>query len=197
MSWIKYQTHLHECPEVVRLASGLHTDVYGITGRLMKLWAWATQHSTDGKVNVGADWIDEYVSMPGFASAMMAAGWLQIDADSVTFPLWDRHLSNGAKSRAMDAERKKVSRKCPDANRTKFGPDKRREEKSTKTNPPKSPPAGGDLQPEKLGDERPRRKTKGEKRRDRRDASQFANVGEIPVYADDGETPDAPDVRVP
>jgi hypothetical protein len=130
MDWIKYRTNLTDAPEVIRMAAQLHADAYAITGRLMKLWSWATDHTADGHVvGVTRDWVDCHVHMSGFASAMIAAGWLVESETGLSFPNWDRHLSDGAKSRALATERKRASRICHGDSVTKAGPEKRREEK--------------------------------------------------------------------
>jgi hypothetical protein len=124
------------------MATGLKIDAFAVTGRLMKLWSWATNHSTDGRV-VGLDaaWIDRYVQQPGFAKAMMREDWLRVHDDSIEFTDWDRHLSNGAKARALDAERKKASRLRPAENRTRPGPDKTREDKTREQDKQQQAPA--------------------------------------------------------
>lgn len=145
MAWIKYTTTLHDSPRVVRMSDALECDVYAITGRLMKLWTWASDHTSDGNaVGVSKSFVDRYVGFPGFADAMIVVGWLVQTSGGIVFPEWDKHLSNGAKSRAIDSERKKVSRFCPDSNRTELGLDKRREDKrrtkdkKTEAAPPRS-----------------------------------------------------------
>jgi hypothetical protein len=60
--------------------------------------------------------------------------WIEVVGGGLRFINWDRHNGKSSKARALDTEKKrrqrKMSRKCPDANGTKTGPEKRREEKS-------------------------------------------------------------------
>ena len=134
--WIKMRTNLAEDPAVVRLASGLNLDRFSIVGRLHKIWSWANEHSIDGlDVPVDAQFLDSLVATPGFADQLRRAGWLSGRDGGLTFPSFLRHNGESAKSRAMDANRKKrvrkASGKCPDENRTESGPEKRREERDT------------------------------------------------------------------
>ena len=133
--WIKMRTNLDTDPAVVRISSGLNTDRFSVVGRLHKIWSWANEHLTDGQdVPIDSEFLDCLVETPGFSEQMRRVGWLSGRDGSLGFPSFDRHNGSSAKQRAMDSQRKKtvrkVSEKCPDANRTKTGPEKRREEKS-------------------------------------------------------------------
>lgn len=135
--WIKMRTNLSTDPAVVRMASGLSLDRFGIVGRLHTIWSWANEHLTDGcDVPVDAEFLDSLVATPGFSAEMRRVGWLTGRDGCLSFPAFERHNGNSAKSRAMDSLRKKrvrtESEKCPDNNRTKRGLEKRREEKSIK-----------------------------------------------------------------
>jgi hypothetical protein len=140
--WIKMRINLPEDPDVVRIASGLKLDRFGIVGRLHKIWAWADEHSVDGQnVPVDADFLDSLVATPGFSQQLRHVGWLSGRDGSLNFPNFLRHNGESAKQRALDAARKKRTRtasgkmsgKCPDDNRTKLGPEERREEYTPKS----------------------------------------------------------------
>lgn len=136
--WIKMRTNLDTDPAVVRIASGLKTDRYSVVGRLHKLWSWANEHLTDGQdVPVDSEFLDALLETPGFSEQLRRVGWLSGRDGNLCFPSFDRHNGASAKQRALDALRKKSARetseKCPDANRTKTGLEKRREEKSNNT----------------------------------------------------------------
>ena len=152
MAWIKYTTTLHDCPEVVRMAETLGAEVYSITGRLMKLWTWATDHTTNGDARgVTKAFLDRHVEMPGFSDAMISVGWLTANAKGVTFPKWESHLSNGAKARALTQNRNKSLRSRDAASVTEASPDKRREEKrrsKDKKTSAASPQLFGEPEPE-------------------------------------------------
>jgi len=152
--WIKMRTNLDTDPAVVRIASGLKTDRYSVVGRLHKIWSWANEHLTDGQdVPVDAEFLDSLVETPGFSAELRRVGWLSGRDGSLIFPGFDRHNGASAKARAQDAIRKRsvrdLSEKCPPDNRTKPGPEKRREEESinevskdTSSDEQSSPPTG-------------------------------------------------------
>jgi len=132
--WIKMRTNLDTDPAVVRISSGLKTDRFSVVGRLHKIWAWANEHLSDGQdVPIDAEFLDCLVETPGFSAELRSVGWLSGRDGSLSFPHFERHNGASAKARAQDADRKKVARevsgKCPGANRTKTGPEERREEK--------------------------------------------------------------------
>jgi hypothetical protein len=132
--WIKMRTNLDTDPAVVRIASGLKTDRFTVVGRLHKIWAWANEHLTDGRdVPIDSEFLDALVESPGFSEQLRRVGWLTGRDGSLCFPSFERHNGASAKQRALDAARKKSVRKMsgkrPDTNRTKSGPEERREEK--------------------------------------------------------------------
>lgn len=135
--WIQMRMDLAEDPAVIAMSDRLGLDEFSIVGRLHRLWSWASAHTKDGRANVTEKFIDKVVTHSGFAHAMQDVGWLEITESHVVFVRWNRHNSKSAKQRAMDARRKKRVRKmsgsqpdkCPDGNRTKTGPEKRRGEK--------------------------------------------------------------------
>jgi hypothetical protein len=144
--WIKMRTNLDTDPAVVRISSGLNLDRFAVVGRLHRIWSWANEHLTDGvDVPIDSAFLDTLVEFSGFADQLRHVGWLSGRDGSLCFPGFLRHNGASAKTRALDAERKrserknvrKVSGKCPDSNRTESGPEKRREEKSNTPN--KSP----------------------------------------------------------
>ena len=130
MAWLKMNTTLRDEPEVIQMARDLDMSEYAIVGLWHTLWSWATDHLADGIAKgVTLDWVDRYLQTPGFGDAAVACGWLQVTSTSIVFPKWERHLSEGAKSRFLASERKKVSRFRHATSVTETGPEKRREEK--------------------------------------------------------------------
>lgn len=133
--WIKMRTNLDTDPAVVRISSGLKMDRFAIVGRLHRVWAWANEHLTDGNdVPIDSAFLDSLVECPGFAEAMRRVGWLAGRDGFLCFPRFERHNGASAKSRAMDALRKRNVRQMsvsePDKNRTRE--EKSREEKNIK-----------------------------------------------------------------
>lgn len=137
-------------PAVRAIARELKIDVFGVVGRLHALWSWADEHANNGEIPFGEpNDVDVLVGMKGFASALVRVGWLDISTDSILFPNFDRHNGASAKKRALDTERKRLSRNqqdteiCPpsvrdlsasETDKSVTREEKRREEKSnTKT----------------------------------------------------------------
>ena len=137
--WIKMRVDLRTDPGVIVICEMTDLDEDSVVGKLHRIWSWAdTQVSRSGHaVGVTQKWIDRYLGVEGFAIALVKAGWLRADDDGISFPNFDRHMSQTAKERALAARRKVTqrSRSCHGASVTKTGPEKRRED----INPPKSP----------------------------------------------------------
>lgn len=143
--WIKMRTRLADDPAVISISLELGLDRDTVVGKLHRLWSWATDQLADGyAAGVTESYIDAHVGVIGFARAMKSAGWLTLKARSVSFPGWEKHLSQGAKQRSLAAKR--VSdmrlRKCNAAIVTKSLPEKEKEYKY-----PPNPPKGGDERP--------------------------------------------------
>ena len=153
MSWIKMRTELSEDPAVVRIAQAVELDVYAVVGRLHRVWSWADTHTADGSIEgVSAEWLDELIQSPGFAAAMIEAGWLKATRRGLQFPRFDRHNGQSAKARALAARRQQQSRSRHGANVTSRGErdksatrgEKRREEeKRARPDDAAAAPAGG------------------------------------------------------
>lgn len=104
--WIKYTTELPDKNEVIGMAARLNVDELDVTGRLMHIWAWADQATEDGNApSVTKTFIDRRARMSGFADAMIAEGWLQVENGTVRFPNFERHNSQTAKRRALTLRR--------------------------------------------------------------------------------------------
>lgn len=154
--WIKMRSNLHEdpdvvaiasltsgfCPDSVRVMSAQCPEIFLTVGRLHRIWAWANEHSTDGKkVQVPLSFLDGLAACPGFAQAMVDVHWLSTDGKTVSFLRFDRHNGQSAKARAMDSARKKSVRrtsgskpdKCPQNVRMQTGQksDQRRDRQTT------------------------------------------------------------------
>ena len=78
--WLKVRLDLHDDPAVIAIASAIGLDEDGVVGKLVRLWAWANRQTIDGNApGVTEMWVDRYVSAPGFAKAMVDAGWLAFE----------------------------------------------------------------------------------------------------------------------
>ena len=155
--WVKLRLDLHDDPATIGIAAALGMAEDMVVGKLHRAWGWANRHTFDGNASgVTAAWLDRYVCTPGFAQAMCAVGWLVDEPGGIVFPRFDRHNSEGAKQRALTAQRVAEHRQREEraaksnASRVTAGvtpplpdalPEKRREEKSKQTLPPPPPEA--------------------------------------------------------
>jgi hypothetical protein len=139
------RTRLRDDPAVIIIAKAMNIDRDAVVGKLHAVWAWATDQLSDGRASVALlSHIDDVARATGFAQAMSEAGWLSVNDDAIEFPHWERHLSEGAKHRALNTERQRVirSQNCRASVAQKARPEKRREEK--KNTPPQAASGGGD-----------------------------------------------------
>lgn len=141
--WIKMRKELAQDVAVIVMCDKLGLDEFGVVGRLHAVWAWA-----DGQIAAGDDgnahgvtkaFLDRYVGAPGFADAMVAAGWLEVTADGLRFPNFERHNTQTAKTRGLTAIRaaackakgnaEVTPKALPNAHPPYLTEEKRREEK--------------------------------------------------------------------
>lgn len=88
------------------MADLLRIDQDAVTGKLLRLWAWADQNSVDGAdVMVTTAFIDRLAGRRGFADALVSVGWLHQEGDKLHLPNFDRHNGQSAKARAESARR--------------------------------------------------------------------------------------------
>lgn len=140
--WIPIRVDLMDDPAVIEISNACGLDEHGTVGRLVKLWSWANRHLITGHdKSVTESWIDRFLSTPGFAAAMLSAGWLASRSGQITFPKFERWNSQGAKRRLLAAKRQqsKRSQECHAASVTKTLPEKRRVKKKTNTEEPPNP----------------------------------------------------------
>lgn len=158
--WIKIEHIIHEKPEVLHISQITGIDVFGVVGRLVRVWSWYDAHTTDGccafvaharnKMSTDAQ-LDALTCCAGFASAMREVGWL---TDAGSLPNFDVHNGKTAKRRAKAAISMQKSR-CANVARAR-NKTSTREEKRREYNPPKPPLAGQGGGPPR----RPRRMTR-------------------------------------
>ena len=147
--WIKMREALFEDPAVLAMANALETRPEHVVGYCHRFWSWVSRNCHAGSVTgVTLDALESVLNLPGFLRIMCAVGWLVYDDtpgnEVLRIPNFNRHLSQGAKSRALNAERQKTRRhadvtEMSRAQRDKIDTreEKRREENNT---PPISPP---------------------------------------------------------
>lgn len=149
--WIKFEASTLDKAEVWQIAADLSIDPDAVLGKLLRVWVWFDQHTEEGNApSVTKMLLDRQVGVTGFCDAMVGAGWMDDDGDSIGLPNFDRHNGETAKKRALTAKRvaKHKRRGNADGN-AKVTPEvtpdalpreeKRREEGTT----PHKPPKGG------------------------------------------------------
>lgn len=111
--WTKLRNNLAGDPRVLAIAAATKLDRFAVVGRLHAVWAWAGEHTVDGRL-VGATlaFVDELVGRKGFAQAMAAPGveWLLVEDQGLIVPRWDEHNGRAAKERALDNRKKAAQR---------------------------------------------------------------------------------------
>ena len=139
--WIKMRIDLMEDPAVMQMADELGVREEAIVGYCHALWSWVSrQCHADTVTGVTLTSLGRRINLPGFPEMMCDVGWLEYDDTGdrpvIRIPNWDRHLSQSAKKRGIDAIRQakrrqsvtQVSRSTCDNSVTRE--EKRREEKN-------------------------------------------------------------------
>jgi hypothetical protein len=153
--WIKIEHWTQDKPEVFQMADLLNIDPDAVLGKLIRVWVWADQQTTNGNagvtldalqdrcINVTRSLLDRLAGVPGFASAMEKVGWLKSDEAGLWFANFDRHNGETAKTRALTAKRVQKHR-AKKGNATVTPAALPREEKRREDiNPPTPPESGG------------------------------------------------------
>lgn len=134
--WMKVEKVTSRKPEVLRIADKLGIHRLHAFGLCVEFWSWCDDQLRESyAAGVTEKFVDDIVAHNGFASALLSVGWLQVRSGSLEIPNFDRHLAEGAKSRALTAKRMKNNRakqrnERDGASVTVASPEKRREEKS-------------------------------------------------------------------
>lgn len=156
-NWLPIRCDLHVDPAVIAIANATGTDEFCVVGRLVRLWSWANEQLPNGNaVGVTTSWIDRYLYCPGFAAAMIAAGWLEQNEYGVAFPKFEVWNSQGAKIRKVTARRVERHRAGSNAKSnagtvTGETPDALpRERERVESKDPPNPPEGGTGVPAKM-----------------------------------------------
>ena len=136
--WIKMRESLHEDPAILAMADELETRPEHVVGYCHRFWSWVSRNCPDGTVHgVTVASVEAVLNMPGFLSMMQNVGWLDVVENDgkpcLVIPKFDRHLSQGAKSRGLAAERKRHGR-VPKVSRSQRDKSVTREEKRREEN---------------------------------------------------------------
>lgn len=133
--WIKVEENTPDKPEVCQIAAELCIDPDAVTGKLIRIWSWASRNCYgDGVTGVTMKaLLDRFSGVTGFCDAMVKAGWLIESGETIKFPNFEYHISQPAKDRAL-AQKRVAKMRASERNRcngesvTKALPEKRIEE---------------------------------------------------------------------
>lgn len=118
--WIKMEVGLPEKPEVWQIAGMVGIDADSVVGKLLKVWRWFDAHTESGSARGTPQLLDAICGQPGFADALVAAGWLVVADGRLTTVNFDKHNGKTGKMRAETARRVANHRKqCGNDNVTK------------------------------------------------------------------------------
>lgn len=125
-NWIKVEVITPDKPEIYLISEKLNIDPDMVLGKLIRLWVWADQQIansnadsvTNGEqeknrcnaVVLNKIAIDRIAFMPGFADALIHAGWLVQDGDAIYFSNFEKHNGKNSKKRALTNDRVAKSR---------------------------------------------------------------------------------------
>jgi len=125
-NWIKVEVITPDKPEIFLISEKLNIDPDMVLGKLIRLWVWADQQIAISNADSVTDTeqmecksnasllskiaIDRIAFMPGFADALIHAGWLIQEDDSLFFVNFERHNGKNSKNRALTNERVNKSR---------------------------------------------------------------------------------------
>jgi len=136
--WIKIGHALPDKPEVMQMADFLGIDPDAVVGKLLRFWNWCDVQCVNGDaLSVTKTFLDRITFCKNFAEAMIRAGWLVENGDTISIANFDRHNGKTSKLRALANRRMAKNRSCDAPSVTnvtvpasqKASPEKRREEK--------------------------------------------------------------------
>ena len=145
MDWIKIEINLPNKPEVCQIAAASGLDVDTVTGKLVRLWGWASMNCTDrGVTSVTVEpLLNRITGVENFVQFLVDCGWIRRKNEALIFVNFDRHNSKTAKTRAQNTKRindyraKFATGKCNGESVTKALPEKEKEiEKEVVTETP-------------------------------------------------------------
>lgn len=146
---------LRDDPAVVTIALAMNMDPDEVVGKLLRVWAWAGDHTVTGKLRgVTQAHVDHAAGAKGFGEAMRAAGWLGIDdSGDVVLPRFSKHNGKSAKKRLQDAKRASRYRATQSScsNATKSAPTE--QNRTVRRNPPKPPQGGAQVSKRQRGEQ--------------------------------------------
>jgi hypothetical protein len=105
-SWMKVELTTPDKVEIHQMSEILNIDSDCVLGKLVRVWGWFNEHSTDGVEPISvANQLNTITRNNHFCDAMLEVGWLVINKKTIKIPSFDRHNSKGSKQRALNARR--------------------------------------------------------------------------------------------
>lgn len=109
--WIKVEKATLHKPEVLALSEALNIHPVHAFGLCVKFWMWCDDQILDGNARgVTKVTLDFVIGHTGMTDALLKVGWLRDRSGSLEIPHFDRHLSEGAKTRTLTKERVRKSK---------------------------------------------------------------------------------------
>ena len=104
--WIKVEKATPLKPEVLAISEQLQIHPTHAFGLCVRFWMWCDDQLKDGNArSVTKVTLDFAIGHQGFTDALLKVDWLRDRSGSLEVPHFDRHLSEGAKTRSLTKER--------------------------------------------------------------------------------------------
>lgn len=123
--WIPIDTTLPDKPEIARVAKALGKSRDEIVGMVVRFWIWAQAHTADGHLpGMTTEMLAEVVHVPHrLFGELQKVGWLSETKGGLVIPNFERWLSQGAKRRLRERDKKRRQRSEAAASLSRFCPD--------------------------------------------------------------------------
>jgi hypothetical protein len=111
--WLAVEITLPSKPETLRIAAATGRSPEEVAGICITLWAWFNLHTEDGLARHASVTLLRDICHKAdetFAAAMRDVGWLDVSAEGVRVPRFERWNGDSAKKRLGAARRKRKER---------------------------------------------------------------------------------------
>jgi len=110
--WTPLRDNIHDDPDVYAIAAALNVkDSDLVVGKLTRFWAWASQHTEDGRlVGVTREMVDRIAKQRRFAEVLIGVRWLEEHGQVLVIPRFDRWMSRSAKARLSETKARQLRR---------------------------------------------------------------------------------------
>jgi hypothetical protein len=104
--WIAIRPELIDEPKVISISVDTGIDVYGVVGRLLRVWGWFGTHTLKGNApSVTETYLNALVGNDAFIQAMKKVEWIEQKDGSIAVHNYDAYNSKSAKRRLLTARR--------------------------------------------------------------------------------------------